>query len=436
MGKRLVIAAALVVVVAVIYARVRQRPGAGEWVEGSGVIEATEVDVSPLVGGRLTEVLVREGDSVAEGQTLARIDSEGLQALLLQAQGALQAAEGDLARADATLAGAGLSRQNAQTTYEKRTELKGRYEESVARYQAAAAARDQAKAQLDLLQSGTRAERLRQASAALRSAEAGWDDARRELSRLEGLVAEGAVSQRQLDRQHSAAKAARAGRDAARARLAELEAGARTQEERQAEAALAQAEANVTAAARARATAQELYADRLGLKQRLDVAEAEHRAAQQARVAAEGRLASARGGLAAAEKQMREATVRAPIAGVVVLRIRESGENVAPGQAVVRLADLDHMWLRVYVPETELARVKLQQEAEVRIDADPRKVFRGRVAEIAQEAEFTPKNVQTVAQRVSLVFGVKVEVENPERELKPGMPADARIKAGPSEGDG
>ena len=142
------------------------------------------------------------------------------------------------------------------------------------------------------------------------------------------------------------------------------------------------------------------------------------------------------GALAGAEKRLADAAVRAPMDGVVVLKIREPGETVAPGQPVVRLADLDHMWLEMFVPETELDRVKLGQEAEVRIDANPSKAYAGRVTEIAQEAEFTPKTVQTKEQRTKLVFGVKIEVENPEHELKPGMPADARIRAGRREGNG
>jgi HlyD family secretion protein len=373
---------------------------------------------------------------VSEGQVVAEIDREELAAQSAQARGAAQAAEGELARAEALLVGAADSLENAQTLYSKSTEIKGRYEQAVARYNAAVAARDQAQAQLDLVLSGARAERIEEARAALQSAQANWENARRELGRAETLFAEGAVSQQQVDQQRSAAAAAEGQRNAARARLEELEAGARTEEERQAQAALAQAEANVAVAAQARDVASEVLADNLDLKQRLDVASAEHRAAQQAKLAAEGRLENARGGLAAADKRLRDASVRAPMPGVVVLKIREPGEVVAPGQAIVRLADLDHMWLRVYVPETELDRVKLGQEAEVRIDADPTKIYRGKVTEIAQDAEFTPKNVQTVAQRVKLVFGVKVEVENPEHELKPGMPADARIRTGPRERNG
>lgn len=92
----------------------------------------------------------------------------------------------------------------------------------------------------------------------------------------------------------------------------------------------------------------------------------------------------------------------------------------------MRLADLDQMWLRVYVAETEIDRVKLGQRAEVTIDAAPIRTFSGDVTEIAQEAEPTPKNVQTREQRVKLVFGVKIGLANPGGELKPGMPAEVQ----------
>jgi len=285
------------------------------------------------------------------------------------------------------------------------------------------------------VRAGAREEEIRQARAAAESAEAEWENARLELERRETLLEQGAVSQQQVDFQRAAEKAARGRMEAARARLEEALAGARTEEEREAEAALAQAEANVLAARRALETAEELYADKLELKQRLDMAEAEDQAAEEAESAAEGRLESARGALAAAEKRLRDAVVTAPLEGTVLLKIREPGETVSPGQPIVRLADLDHMWLRVYVPETEIDRVELGQKAEVTIDAAPGRSFAGEVTEIAQEAEFTPKNVQTREQRVKLVFGVKIGLANPEGALKPGMPADARISAGARSGD-
>lgn len=431
MKKRLTIGVALAVVIVAVYLLARPRPATGDWVEGSGVVEATEVDVSSLVGGRLTRVLVEEGQWVRRDEVVAQIDPTDVQPQVTQARGALAAAEAALAQSAAVVAGAQMALENARQAHRKSTELKGQYDTARARYEAAIAARDQAKATLDLVLAGARPEQIEQARAAAASAQVNYENANRELARLEGLVSQGAVSQQQVDLQRSARDGAKAALDAARARLAEAEAGARSEERQQAEAALAQSEANVQAAARTLATARELYGDKLALKQQLDMAEANYRAAREAQAAAAGQVESSRGALAAAEKQLTETKILSPTDGAVTIKIRESGETVAPGQAILRLADLTHMWLRVYVPATELDRVKLGQEVEVRADADPAKVYRGRVTEIAQEPEFTPKNVQTREQRTKLVFGVKVEVENPLHELKPGMPADARILTGP-----
>jgi len=120
--------------------------------------------------------------------------------------------------------------------------------------------------------------------------------------------------------------------------------------------------------------------------------------------------------------------LRAPFNGVVLTRQAELGEVVSPGAPIVTLADLDHIWLRIYVPETDLGKVCWGQEVEVRTDTYPDKRYRGRVSSISSEAEFTPKSVQTEKERVTLVYRVKVDVENPNYALKPGMPADAYIK--------
>lgn len=120
--------------------------------------------------------------------------------------------------------------------------------------------------------------------------------------------------------------------------------------------------------------------------------------------------------------------LRAPFDGVVLVRQAELGEFVSAGAPVVTLADLDHIWVRVYLPETDLGRVRWGQNVIVRADTWPGKQYRGRVSFISSEAEFTPKSVQTQKERVTLVYRVKVEVENPNRELKPGMPADAYIQ--------
>jgi HlyD family secretion protein len=127
--------------------------------------------------------------------------------------------------------------------------------------------------------------------------------------------------------------------------------------------------------------------------------------------------------------------LRAPFSGVILVRQAELGEVMLPGAPVVTLADLDHVWLRAYVNETDLTRVRWGQTATVRTDAYPARTYRGRVSFISSKAEFTPKSVETHAERVTLVYRVKIDVDNPEHELKPGMPADAILDVQPSTAD-
>ncbi len=121
-----------------------------------------------------------------------------------------------------------------------------------------------------------------------------------------------------------------------------------------------------------------------------------------------------------------------PKTGVVTVRQAELGEVMLPGTPVVTIADLDRLWLRGYVSETDLGRVRWGQSAAVRTDTFPGKTYNGRVSFISSEAEFTPKSVETHKERVSLVYRIKIDLDNPNHELKPGMPADAEIDLTPS----
>ncbi len=119
--------------------------------------------------------------------------------------------------------------------------------------------------------------------------------------------------------------------------------------------------------------------------------------------------------------------LRAPTAGVITVRQAELGEVVVPGTPVVTLADLDHIWLRAYVAETDVGRVRWGQDAVITTDTYPHKQYHGRISFIASDAEFTPKSVQTYKERVTLVYRIKIDIDNANHELKPGMPADAHI---------
>jgi HlyD family secretion protein len=123
--------------------------------------------------------------------------------------------------------------------------------------------------------------------------------------------------------------------------------------------------------------------------------------------------------------------LKAPTSGVVLVRQAELGEVVVPGTPVVTIADLDHLWLRGYISETDLGRIRWGQSATVRTDTFPHTTYPGRVSFISSEAEFTPKSVETHKERVTLVYRVKIDLDNPNHELKPGMPADAVIELAP-----
>lgn len=166
--------------------------------------------------------------------------------------------------------------------------------------------------------------------------------------------------------------------------------------------------------------AQMLYAKEAISSQQMDAATA---AVDMARAQHE----QAGAALRTTEVRFADTMLYAPSDGLVLRKHVEAGETVGAGMPVLTIGDLENPWVKVYVQERRLGRVKIGQQAEVMTDSYTDKVYHGRVTVISSEAEFTPKNVQTQEERVKLVFGVKVQVKNENCELKPGMPADVRI---------
>ncbi|MGB8957873.1 MAG: efflux RND transporter periplasmic adaptor subunit [Candidatus Aminicenantales bacterium] len=243
---------------------------------------------------------------------------------------------------------------------------------------------------------------------------------------------------------------AEAGVRLADAQLALLVKGSRSEDIRQAEAALEQAQATLKVASDDARRMRELVLtgsvtpkQREDADARLTVAEAQAKAASEtlskvrrlARPeeiqAAEARSAQARAAADLLAKTIADCTITAPAGGIVTHKAVEAGELVTPGSTIVTLTELDSVYVMIYVTEMEMGRVRLGDGVEVRIDAFPNKVFPGKVTYISPEAEFTPKNVQTKEDRVKLVFGIKVEIENKDGFLKPGLPADALIRVAP-----
>ena len=136
---------------------------------------------------------------------------------------------------------------------------------------------------------------------------------------------------------------------------------------------------------------------------------------------------SARASLDMAKIVLDYTTLKAPFDGVILVRQAELGEVVSPGAAIVTLADIDHVWLRAYVNEPDVGKIRLGEAATVTTDSYPGKEYPGRISFISEAAEFTPKSVETHAERVTLVYRIRIDIDNPSHELVPGLPADARI---------
>jgi multidrug resistance efflux pump len=160
----------------------------------------------------------------------------------------------------------------------------------------------------------------------------------------------------------------------------------------------------------------------------VQMAQASVQQAEKAVSQAEASLAQAQAALRLLELQLEKTQVKAPTTGTVLSLDLEEGEVVGAGSIVMTLAQLDEVTLTVYIPEDQYGRIQLGQTVSVSVDSFPDEVFQGKVEYISDQAEFTPRNVQTVEGRKSTVYAVKIALPNPEHRLKPGMPADARFQ--------
>jgi len=289
----------------------------------TGTIEATQVDVSVKITGRILERLVKEGDMVSRGQLLVRLDDSELAA--------------DVRRQDAAL-------RSAQATL-----------------------RD--------LEKGARPQEIEDARAAVASTEATRTMTEREYQRTVQLFGQNLIAAQDVDRARQAYEVAQAQERSARQKLGLVLEGSRPDQ--------------------------------------ID--------------AARWQVTQAESALTQAQSRLREARIVSPIDGVVLRKNLEAGETANPGVPILTLVNPKDVWLRAYVPETEVGRLKVGDTATLSVDAFPNRVFTGRLIEIGSEAEYTPRNVQTKKERVNLVFRIKIQIDNPEGILKPGLPADADV---------
>jgi HlyD family secretion protein len=270
----------------------------------------------------------------------------------------------------------------------------------------AEAAMQSARAQLEELRNGSRPQEVEQARQAVTATRSRLTNAELELARAKELYATGAIPKKALDNAQMAADMAAADQKKAAEFLAMVQEGARKETIAAAEARLRQAEAQLE-----QAKLGKLMVARL--EQQLQTAQAE--------------VEFARSQLKLSQTQLGYAQLVSTVSGRVISKNAEVGEIVSLGAPVITLADLEDIWLRVFIDATDLGKIKLGQAVKVSTDSYPGKTYEGTISFISSEAEFTPKTIQTQKERVKLVYRLKVQIKNVNQELKPGMPADAVI---------
>jgi len=353
----------------------------------SGNLELTLVDLSFKTAGRMTDLEVIEGSTVKKGDVIARLDQTQLEQQLLRDRATIAAAQSNYEQLQTTIA------------YQRAT-----IDSDIAARQAELR---QAEARLEDLEAGSRPQEIRQSEAALTDAHAQLSGATSDWQRAETLYKNEDISKAQYDQAQTKFNSAKAMVDQAEQRLALVREGPRKQE-------IAGAQAQV---ARAQAAVKTAEANRIELQRK-----------EQELVARRSEIERTRAQAGITQAQLTDTVITSPIDGVVLVKSAEPGEVVAAGTTIVTIGDLEHPWLRAYIGETDLGRVKLGQKVKLTTDSYLGKVYEGTVSFIASEAEFTPKQIQTKEERVKMVYRIKVDVDNSKHELKNNMPVDAEIQ--------
>jgi HlyD family secretion protein len=386
-GKIAVIVAAVVAAGLIYYFKFYLPGLSNGQIKASGHIEVTEVDMSFRIPGHVGKLYVDEGMKPKKGEVLAELEQEIIRARRDQAEAQVR----ELEAREASLA----------MTIKIQEEV---LDAEINRAKAGVKAAD---ARYLSLKSGSREQEIAEAAAARDQAKFESENRERDYQRMKELFSNHIIPASQYDAARTSAEAARAAYEAALERYKLVKAGPRDEVVLEGKANLAGSSASLVAAEAGRKEVEKLKLDLQALQAQRDQAKA---------------------ALAIAEEDVKKSRLYSPFDGFVTVKDVEEGEYVQAGTPVITVADLDEVWVKTYVPETQLGRVYLGQEAEVISDTFPGKTYPGTVTFISPEAEFTPKNVQTKEERVKLVYRIKVTLQNPKQELKPGMPVDVILK--------
>lgn len=356
----------------------------------SGRIEGYETDLGAKSGGRVESVTVREGDRVQQGQVIARLDDDELQAAYAAAQASVIAAQQQMQQAQSQIQVIQSQIQEAELVLQQ---SEGQTAGQVSQAEATVA---------------TAQAQLAEAQAQVEQAESELELARSDRDRFQALLADGAIPQQTFEQSQTRFETAQGTLAARRAAVLAAE-----RQVSAAEGGLTQAEAtqlnpDIRTAQVSRLQTQ---LDQANAQLAAAQAEVERAIAQQKEVAA----------------RLSNLDIVSPIDGVVVTRLVEPGEVISAGATVLTVINLNDVYLRGYIPEGQIGDVRVGQAAHVFLDSAPERPLDATVIAIDTEASFTPENVYFQNDRVTQVFGLKLGIENPNGFAKPGMPADGEI---------
>lgn len=388
--KRFIVPAVILVALAAgagVYLYGRLHPKNTNTLSVSGNLELTQVDISFKVPGKLIELNVDEGYYVKKGQVIARIDRDQV--------------ESQRSRDEASL-------HNSQFQYDQ-TETSVRWQRRTLETDVALRTAELRASQAHLaeLVAGSRPQEIQESRATVADAKAQHDQAQADWDRAQDLFKDDDISKQQYDQYRMRLDSTAAVLRESNERLALVVEGPRKEDIDAARADVVRAQAAVEAA----------EANQIELQRR-----------EQDVLAHRADIARARAQIGITDSQIDDTVVRAPIDGVVLVKSAEVGEVLAAGTTVVTIGDIDHPWLRAYINESDLGRVKYGAPASLTTDSFAGKSYPGRISFIASEAEFTPKQIQTHEERVKLVYRIKIDVDNRSHDLKLNMPVDAEIQ--------
>ncbi len=369
-------------------------PKPGEPLRVSGRIEGYETDIGAKVAGRIEAVAVREGDQVRKGQVIVQLDDEQIEAQLKGATARLVSTQQQelQARLQINLLETQIQEQ-ALNLEQAQGDAKGRIFQAESSVAASAAQFNQAEAQ------------LQQAQSELKLAQTNRD-------RFAKLVADGAVTQQQFDQAQTTWETAQS---AVRSRQASVDSFRKLVDSAQGQLLQAQ-----TTALNPSIRNTQMAGLRTQLAQtRLKLA------------AAQAEVVNAKAAQQETQTKIADLNIISPIDGVVTTRIVEPGVVVTTGKTLLTVINPNTVYLRGYIPEGDIGKVRVGQQAKVFLDSAPDKPLSARISAIDTQASFTPENIYFREDRVKQVFGVKISLDNPDGFAKPGMPADAEIALAP-----